>query len=66
MSLIPTELFRSIWMDSDVIGNGYITGWNGDDDDDRPSMDMEMLREADGGTIEEDVDGQFWFIMTSR
>lgn len=60
MSLIPTELFRSIWMDSDVIGNGYITGWNGDDDDDdRPSMDMEMLREADGGTIEEDVDGQF-------
>lgn len=53
-------------MDSDVIGNGYITGWNGDDDDDRPSMDMEMLREADGGTIEEDVDGQFWFIMTSR
>lgn len=58
MSLIPTELFRSIWMDSDVIGNGYITGRNGDDDD-RPSMDMEMLREADGGTIEEDVDGQF-------
>lgn len=57
MSLIPIELFRSIWMDSDVIGNGYITGWNGDDD--RPSMDMEMLREADGGTIEEDVDGQF-------
>lgn len=59
MSLIPIELFRSIWMDSDVIGNGYITGWNGDADDDRPSMDMEMLREADGGTIEEDVDGQF-------
>lgn len=59
MSLIPAELFRSTWMDSDVIGNGYITGWNGDYDDDRPSMDMEMLREADGGTIEEDVDGQF-------